>query len=110
MEEKQVSAKEVSGQGSALGLVQQHEDAGRDEHGHQQHEEKFEVEHSGRRFLARAKSPQLAVARLRQQDQLLPERETRLGGCTFQKVADGCLATPADRGDLHLAKTALLNT
>jgi hypothetical protein len=73
-------------------------------------EEADEVGHgSGLGPLFGAKALQLTIACLRERDQMLAEREARLGCGTLQKVADGCLAATADRSDLHLAKTALLN-
>lgn len=57
----------------------------------------------------RAQALQLAITSLRQHDQLLTERELGVCGSALQKIADGGLAAVADRGDLHLTKTAFLN-
>lgn len=56
-----------------------------------------------------AQTLQLAVACLRQQDQLLTKRVLWLSGRPLQEVADSCLTTVADRSDILLAKVALLD-
>lgn len=87
----------------------QEEPAG-DASGDEGNEGDFEVEHLGRLLLLLcAQAPQLTVARLGKHDQLLAESESRFGSEALQEIADSCLATSTDRGDLHLAKAAFLN-